>query len=281
MTILFVVLLAAVEGAASMLLLSGAGHLLLFEKLFGVSELPYNFLFFAAVLHLGNLIAVLVCYRREALALGRELLRVLHIVKTPAQARKHPPVERRSLLLYGLSLLPMLASLALLGAVRGLYALDNALLFVALGFALTGLALFLSERFYRGSKDEKNMTPLDALLIGLAQLPTLFPGLSRAGLTTSVGVMRGLKREYAVRYSNLLSVPVLLAAVVCEAIASGQGAGQMPSVWLCLIGVAVSALVSLLALKLLERLARYGRFDNLSYWCWGVAILSAALVLIT
>ena len=124
------------------------------------------------------------------------------------------------------------------------------------------------------------MTPLDALLIGLAQLPTVFPGLSRAGLTTSVGVMCGLKRGCAVQFSQLLSVPVMLAALVCEAIAAGGSPLQMPSIWLCLIGVAVSALVHYAALKLLARIAQYGRFDNLSYWCWGVGILSAVLVLI-
>ena len=280
MTILFVILLAAVEGAASGLLLSGAGHLQLFEKLFGVSELPFNFLYFAVVLHMGNLLAVLATYRKEAAALGRELLRMLHILKTPPQDKKHPPLARRELLLYAVGLLPMLLSLLLLSAVRLVYSLDNRLLLVAVGLALTGLMLFLSERFYRGSKDEKTMTPLDALLIGLAQLPTVFPGLSRAGLTTSVGVMCGLKRGCAVQFSQLLSVPVLLAALVTEAIAAGGSPLQMPSIWLCLIGVAVSALVHYAALKLLARIAQYGRFDNLSYWCWGVGILSAVLVLI-
>ena len=261
-----------------MLLLSGDGHLLLFEKLVGVSELPFNFLYLAVVLHMGNLIAVLANYRREAFALGQELLRALHILK--ASPQKHPPVARRELLLYGAGLLPMLLTLALLGAVRWVYAQDNALLFVSIGLVVTGLLLFLSERFFRGSKDEKNMTPFDALLIGLAQLPAVFPGFSRAGLTASVGVMRGLKRSYSVQFSNLLSVPVLLAALICESINAAGSTAQMPSVWLCLIGVAVSALVSYLALKLLSRIAQYGRFDNLAYWCWGVSILSAVLVLI-
>ena len=279
MNILFVVLLAAISGAAGTLLLSGAGHLQLFEKLFGVSELPYNFLFFAVVLHMGNLLAVLATYRWEAAALGRELLCALHLRKAP-KGQKHPPLARRELLLYGVGLLPMLPALALLGTVRRVYGLDNRLLLVGIGLAVTGLLLFLSERFYRGSKDEKNMSPLDALLIGLAQLPSVFPGLSQAGLTVSVGVMRGLKREYAVQFSKLLSVPVILAALIVEGIAAFGSSAQMPSIWLCLIGVAVSALVSWLALKLLRRIAQYGRFDNLSYWCWGLSILSAVLVLI-
>lgn len=281
MTILFVILLAAIEGAAGMLLLSGDGQLLIFEKLFGVTELPLNFLYFAVVLHLGNLLAVLINYRREAWLLLRELLRVLHILKTPAHERKHPSVRRRELLHMTLALLPMLLALALYGAVRWVYSLDSALLFVGAALVVSGLVLFLSERFYRGSKDEKTVTPVDALLIGLSQVPAVFPGLSRAALTTSVGVMRGLKREYAVRFSGLLSVPVLVAALVCEAVTAGKHGGQMPSVWLCLIGVAVSTVFSLLGLKLLERIARNGRFDNLSYWCWGTAILSFVLVLIT
>ncbi len=281
MTILFVILLAVIEGAAGMLLLSGDGHLLLFEKLFGVAELPYNFQYFAVVLHLGNLIAVLVCYRKEAWQLLQELLRALHILKTPAGERRHPSVWRREQLFYVLGSLPMLLSLLLLGPVRWVYGLDSSLLLVALALGLSGLALFLSERFYRGSKDEKNVTPLDAVLIGLSQVPTVFPGLSRGALTTSVGVLCGLKREYAVRFSCLLSVPAILAALICEAIGARGSELLMPPFWMCLAGVAVSALVSFLALKLLERIARYGRLDNLAYWCWGAGILSAVLVLIT
>lgn len=280
MTILTILFLALIGGASGILLLSGDGHLMLFEKLFGVSELPFNYLYLAVILHAGNLLAVLVTERRELLSLGQELLRALHLRKTTRRDRQRPPLSRRVLFLYTVSLLPMPLSLLFFRTVHSVYTLESALLLVGLGLLLSGLALFLSERLYRGSKDEKNMTPLDALLIGLAQVPTVFPGLSRAGLTASVGVMRGLKREYAVRYSHLLSVPVLLAALIAESIAAGGMGLQMPSVWLCLLGVAASTGVSLLALRLLRHIARYGRLDNLSYWCWGTAILSCLLVLI-
>ena len=281
MTLWYVVLLALIEGATGMLLLSGAGHLMIFEKLFGVAELPFNFLYFSVVLHLGNLIAVLICYHREAWLLLRELLYVLRIRKMPSREKRHPGVQRRELLHITLALLPMLLSLLLVRPVRWVYRFESALLPVSAALAVTGGVLFLSERFYRGSKDEKTVTPLDALLIGLAQVLSVFPGLSRAALTTSVGVMCGLKREYAVRFSGLLSVPVILAALIYEAATAGAAGLQMPSVWLCLLGVAVSAAVSVGALKLLQRIAQYGRFDNLSYWCWGMGIISVVLVLIT
>ena len=190
-------------------------------------------------------------------------------------------MQRRELLHISLALMPMLLSLLLVGAVRWIYRFESGLLLVCLALVLSGGILFLSERFYRGSKDEKTVTPLDALLIGLAQVPAVFPGLSRAALTTSVGVMCGLKREYAVRFSGLLSVPVILAALIYEAITAKSAGLQMPAFWLCLVGVAVSAVAGTLALKLLERIARYGRFDNLSYWCWGAGIISVVLVLIT
>ena len=277
MTVLTMILLAAIEGAAGILLLSGAGHLLVFEKLFGVTELPFNLLYLCVVLHLGNLIAVLLCYRREVLALLRELLMLLHIVKPPR--KKRLSVQRRELVMLLVALVPMLAVPALLGVVSALYAGENLLLFVGLALVLSGVALFFSERFYRGHKDEKNLTPLDALLIGLAQVPAVFPGLSRAALTSSAGVLCGLRRDYAVKFSALLSVPVTLAALVTTAVSAG-GSGEMPSFWLCLLGVAVSAAVSFLALKLLQRIAQFGRFDNFSYWCWGAGIISMVLVLI-
>lgn len=280
MGILAAAILAIAGGLTGILLLSGDGHLLILEKLLGVSEQPVNFLFFAVVLHIGNLLAVLICCRGRVRLLTRELAGMLHAGKRAKRARKHAGIERRELILLLTALVPMLLSLAFVGPVRRIYESEQRLLWGGIGLACSGGVLFLCERFYRGNRDARTVTLFDALLIGLAQAFSVFPGLSRAALTVGTGVLRGIKRSYAVSFSFLLSVPVILAALIAVLISPG-GAGQLPSVWICLFSVAVSTGASVFALRLLERIAEYGRFDNLAYFCWGAGILSVVLALIT
>ena len=279
MNVLFLIPLAILTGFGGVLLISGDGVLLIFEKLLGVSELKLDFLGLAVILHLGNLLAVLLFYWRDVLRLSGELLKLLHIVKTPPAERRRQTVSRRELWMLLIALLPLLGALALIGPVRSLYQSENVLLAVGVLLIVNGLVLFFSERLYRGHRNEFSMRPLDALLIGLAQTVSVFPGLSRTGLTVGVGVACGLKRDYAVRFSSLLSIPAYLAALAAVLILGGGA--MLPEWWVCLAGVALSTLASYGALRMRQRFFAYGRSDFFSYWCWGAGILSVVLVLIT
>lgn len=275
MTILTVILLALVEGAAATMLLSGSGQLILFAKLTGVTETKIDLLLFCVILHAGNLIGTLLYERKNVAGLLRELPGLLgRRSGRPAQG-----VRRRELMLLLVALLPMALTPLLFGTVRGLYSGEQLLLWSGVGLGLSGLFLFFGERLYRGSRDEKTVTALDALLIGLSQVLAVFPGVSRSALTVGTGVMRGLKREYAVTFSCLLSLPVLLAALVTELIRALSGA-ELPSIWLCLPGIVLSAAASWFFRRLLTQIAKYGRFDSLAYICWGTGVLSLLLVLV-
>jgi undecaprenyl-diphosphatase len=86
---------------------------------------------------------------------------------------------------------------------------------IASALTVTGLALIFIERFHKtGSKDESSMTMIDAILVGLGQTLAVIPGISRSGSTLVVSLLAGLNRETAVRYSFLLSIPVILGSTV-------------------------------------------------------------------
>jgi undecaprenyl-diphosphatase len=78
-----------------------------------------------------------------------------------------------------------------------------------------GIVLFVCDRF-TGKKSEKNITLYIALLIGLAQMLALIPGVSRSGITLSAALLLGFSRVSAARFSFLLSIPVILCAVGYE-----------------------------------------------------------------
>jgi undecaprenyl-diphosphatase len=86
---------------------------------------------------------------------------------------------------------------------------------IASALTVTGVALIFIERFHKtGSKDESSMTMIDAILVGLGQTLAVIPGISRSGSTLVVSLLAGLNRETAVRYSFLLSIPVILGSTV-------------------------------------------------------------------
>ena len=77
-----------------------------------------------------------------------------------------------------------------------------------------GLVLLAAERIARHERHVEDVGPLDALLIGCGQALALVPGSSRSGTTITTGMLLGLTREAAARFSFLLSVPIILGAGV-------------------------------------------------------------------
>jgi undecaprenyl-diphosphatase len=87
--------------------------------------------------------------------------------------------------------------------------------FIAIALAVTGLFLIILERFVRyGKRTERDMTFRDSIIVGLGQTLAVIPGISRSGATLVTALFAGLSRETAVRYSFLLSIPVILGSSV-------------------------------------------------------------------
>jgi len=123
-----------------------------------------------------------------------------------------------------------------------------------------GLLLWLADRLGRRAaapRDEHSLRWTDILLIGCAQALALIPGTSRSGITMTAGLLLGLSRSGAARFSFLLSIPVILLASVLSA--RDLVAGGVPVDWTAMgLGVVISAVSAYLCihlfLKLLERI---------------------------
>ena len=114
----------------------------------------------------------------------------------------------------------------------------------------------------------------DALLVGCAQVTGLLRGISRSGSTISAGIVIGLDRETAARYSFLLSIPAILGALVLQ-LRHGIPAGG-PSAPVLAVGVVASALVGLAALAFLMRTVRSGRFHLFGLYTLALGLLVMA-----
>jgi undecaprenyl-diphosphatase len=143
---------------------------------------------------------------------------------------------------------------------------------------VTGLFLMST----RWAKDkELGVSPLLALLIGAAQAVAIIPGLSRSGLTIGAAVLLGVKKEEAVKFSFLLSLPAILGGAVLKLVKAGTQAGAAaPSVGFpsvgslsgvppatLAVGLAVSFFFAVIGAKTLLRVVRKGKLEYFGYYC--------------
>ena len=202
MSLLEALFLGLVQGATEFLPISSSGHLLLVPAVFGLPEPDLNMI---AIAHLGTLLAVLVYFRRDLLRIALSTLAGL------AGGRPMGTPDAR------LGWYIVVGSIP--AAVLGLSfedTLDETLGtadFAAMFLLLTAALLVLGETLRGGGRRGlSEMGWRDAIVIGFAQALALLPGVSRSGSTIVAGMLCGLGREAAARYSFLLGTPVIFGA---------------------------------------------------------------------
>ena len=142
---------------------------------------------------------------------------------------------------------------------------------------INGGILYLAGRSGRAEKSDKAISLLDVFYyVGLAQVFAVLPGISRSGVTISVGLMRGFSKGFAVKFSFLLLIPAVLGAAIAalyQAITLGFDVGLLP---MSLVGMLVSAVTGYFAIRLLRRITNRGGIGGFAYYCWGAGDRGAA-----
>lgn len=273
MTFFEAVFLGIVQGLTEFLPVSSSGHLVLVQNLFGLRE---PMLAFDVVVHLGTLTAVFFYYARDLF---------LMIVQTAAFIFSWPRKRESAALIekYPYARLSFMVILATLPTVViGLLfkdkfeAMFGNVTGVAVSWTVLGVFLILSRWLRQGNRELGSMRLVDALAVGCVQGIAIMPGISRSGSTILAGMALGLEKKECARFSFLLAVPAILGAGVLElrhrpVIDRGETA-------LFAAGFLVSAVVGYLAIALLVRMIRGGRFHYFGYYCLalGLAVLGAS-----
>lgn len=271
---LYTAFLGLVQGIAEFLPISSSGHLSLLQNFFGLKSAEETNLFLDVLLHLGTLISVFIYYRHDLMDMIREFIRGCGALVHPIEGEIHPPAARRMVLLIIVGTLPLFIVLPIKGYIDNLYGNNW---FIACALLATGFLLFFSDRIALGKKTERSATLLDAVLIGCSQALATVPGLSRSGTTISAALLLGCRREFAVRFSFLLSIPAVIGAnilTLVDAIQVGIDWKLMPAY---LLGVVVSAVAGYFAIRLVNMLSNRGKFGNFAYYCWGVGLVALIL----
>lgn len=257
-------ILGLVQGLAEFLPISSSGHLAVLQNFFGIEG--ESVLLFAVLLHFGTLLSLLAVYWRDLWDLIKELFATIKDLCIGKGLRLDSSDTRRLGVMIVIATVPT----AIIGLLfddffEKLYA-NN--LFIGCALIVTGFLLFFSERVTLKGKGIKRMNFRNAFFVGLCQSVAICPGISRSGATMSGGLFCGLKRDLAVKFAFLISVPPVLGSFLLElpdALEMGMSGVPMGPV---LLGMAVAAISGFFAIKGMIRVVTGKKLIYFSIYTW-------------
>ena len=267
MDLLSAALLGVVQGLTEFLPVSSSGHLILARAFFGWDPGRFGIAFDAAC-HVGTLLAVVAFFRDDV---GR-----LIAAAPGAVAGRDGEWERLGRLII-VGTIPIVIVGAVFGEV--IEARVRTPLVVAVNLVIGGIGLIWVERIGRQTREARTLGYGEALAIGVAQAAALAPGLSRSGVTISVAMFEGLRRDAAARFVFLMSLPAVFAVAVKEVVDLSEiGMAGIP-VTLMLVGLAVSAIVGYVTVKYFVRYLSGHSLAVFAYYRFVLAAVTFAWLL--
>ena len=258
------VVLGLLQGLAEFLPISSSGHLALAQNLFGVEA--DKVLLFAVLLHLGTLIAVFVAYWRDIWELIVELcVTIKDLCTGKGLSLEERPVRKLGVMIIVATIPTAVIGLLFNDFFEGLY---SSMVAVGIGFLITGVLMFLAEKMGSANRDIRKMNCRNAVFIGVLQGIAIYPGISRSGSTLVGGLTTGLKREFAVKFAFLISIPSILGSVVLEAPKALEGDLDPSLLGPILAGMLVAAVSGYFAIKTMIRIVSNKKLSYFSYYVW-------------
>lgn len=267
MNLIQAIILGIVQGATEYIPVSSSAHLVLVPWLLGWPDAPFEF---EVLVQWGTLVGVLVYFWNDLWSIVRGVLQGLW------RRRPLETFEARLGWYIVLATMPAVAvGLLFKSKIEPFFASPQATAALLLG---TAALLAAAEYFGRRARTLENLTWLDALAVGLWQVVALLPGVSRSGATITGGVLRGLDRPSAARFSFLLSVPALVGAGVLaikDLLEAGSLSAQGPALAAGSVAAAISGYV---CIRWLLSYLQRGRLYVFAVYCAivGVACLAKA-----
>jgi undecaprenyl-diphosphatase len=251
-TLVYAALLGVVQGLTEFLPVSSSAHLILARAVFGWDADAFGLAFDVAC-HVGTLLSVVVFFWRDLLAM---------VGAVPKLASADPAAHRVRLVIAG-TIPVVIVGLTLADVIEDRMRTP---LVCAVTLALGALALLAAERVGEPRRREADIGLGDALALGGAQALALVPGVSRSGSTIAVGMLLGLNRAAAARFSFILGVPAILAAAGKEGLHLAKTGLDSEARILFGIGVLTSAAVGYLTIKYFLKFLTTHRLDVFAYY---------------
>lgn len=267
MDILQAIIIGIVQGLTEFLPVSSSAHLIFAQNALGVE----SSLAFDVFLHLGSLIAVLWFFRADIIKMIQAfLLSIGDIIQHRFKEGFYSDPYKRLVWYVIIATIPVgLVGVLFESQVEALFA--GALYVPAFFLFVTGTILYLSQRMNPGEVDLSNLSLKESIFMGLGQACAILPGLSRSGTTIAAGLVIGLDKEFAAKFSFILSIPAILGAFVVQL--KDIGTITDFNFLAVMLGFLAALISGYLAIKWVLELIQKRSLDIFAYYCWIVGII--------
>ena len=271
-----------IQGLTEFLPISSSGHLAILEKIFGMEEAGVAFDVF---LHLGTLVAVFAVFWKDIFRLFADgcgliadscinLYRFINsrMKKQTVTYKKviNGPYRKFALLVI-ISTIPT-GIIGMLGRELVSNASDT-LIIPGICLLITAVLLLMSDQMPDGKKTPKGTKYTDAVILGVCQGVATLPGLSRSGTTITAGILCGLRRDFAVKYSFIMSIPAIIGGAIVEVPDMGMDLAST-SVASYIMGALLAGIVGFICIKTMLVVVKNKKFKYFPYYCMVVGMVA-------
>ena len=225
---------------------------------------------FSVLLHVATFLSGCFVYYKDIIELIKEFFLLIGDIFRGKPNLQRP--YRRMLIMLIIATIPAV----IVGFIFNLFGLDamlSNLLVVGLMQLITAALMYFVDRCNANLYDASNATYKSSLAVGLAQACALMPGLSRSGSTITAARAAGYKKEFAIKFSFLMSLPAILGAAVLEGVGLIMDGGFAIDALPLAVGFIAAAISGILAIKFLINLLNKNRFYIFSIYCGIVGII--------
>lgn len=245
MTFFQAIFLGVLQGITEFLPVSSSGHLVIFQKLFGLTEAPIAF---DTLVHIGTLVALIIFFWGD----------IKKIFK-----------DKKLILLLAVGTIPVvIVGFLLQDKIDEIF---NSLFLVGISFLITATFLFLTTFVKNPKKEIKDISFRDAGIVGFFQALSILPGVSRSGSTISGSIFSGIKKEDAFNFSFYLGMIAILGAAVLQIpeISNFNSTEAVQG----FLGLLSAAVVGFFALKFFKKIVIEGKLHYFGIYCLLLGII--------
>lgn len=254
MEIIHSLILGIVQGLTELLPVSSSAHLNIFPWVFGWEDISASF---DVALHIGTLLAIVVFFYKDWVKLFKGGYEQVKYKKKTTEGRLFWYIVFSTIPTGILCLILDWLSDKIVEGLTGVFSVPKITVemgLIAIALIVMGIILYIVDKKSESKTDLKHITFKQSLLVSISQaLAAAFPGVSRSGITMTVGRKLGIKRDAIAKFSFLLSTPVVAAAALVKMKDFVFGAPFI-------VGVLASFIVGLIVIKFLLKYLQKGSF---------------------
>ena len=244
------ILLGLIQGLTEWLPISSSGHLMIIQQSLGLQVS----LLFDILLHAGTLFALIVFFRKD---ISKFFIAAIKLDFKSREGKQIPYI------IFG-SLPIAVVGFLLHDIITSMF---NSLFIVGLSLVCTGTLLYMTK--HANSNTQLNFT--NSFIVGIAQAAALVPGISRSGITISIGRLLGVNSESIFNFSFYLAIPSIIGANLYELL---NIVNFQYEIYYVIIGTGVAAMVGYSSLRLLHGLLKKEKLYIFAYYCWAVGVIT-------